>query len=72
MNNVTTTKVMYRDEEYTVIPRSGVLTSREKKDMAAYVLSIGELGIVVDDELYVSEGGMFHLSMKYCEKYNFI
>lgn len=73
VNNITTVKVMYKDQEFTVIPRGCiVLGIRAKQQMAAYVQSIGDIAFVVDNELYVSESGMFHLSMKHCDTYNFI
>ena len=71
MNNIATVKVMYKDQEFSVIPR-GSLGIRAKQQMAAFVQSIGDIAFVVDNELYVSEGGMFHLAMKYCDTYNFI
>jgi hypothetical protein len=63
-----TSKVVYRDQEFSVIPASA-LTPYQMRQMLEYVKNIGDVAFIVDREFYFDEGAFFNLTMKYHEKY---
>jgi len=69
-NQVTlqTHKVLYRDQEFSVIPNTA-LTLYTMRQMLEYVRNIGDVAFIVDGEFYFDEGAFFNLTMKYHDKY---
>lgn len=73
ISSVSLIKVAHYDRVFYLIPRTGnTITTSEQREMLRYIRSIGDDAFLVSDELYFSEEALFHLDMKYCDKYNFI
>jgi hypothetical protein len=68
---ITLVKVLYKDQEFSVIPK-GIISTIELIRMQTYLREIGDTAFVVDNELYFDQNGYFNLSMKYCDEYVFI
>lgn len=69
---INTIKVVYYDQNFTVIPKHTYLDYNKRISMLEYLREIGDVAFIVDGELYIDDGAYFNLSMKYCEEFVFI
>lgn len=64
-------KLKYYDNDFYVVPKN-TLSSEKMSEMVQLIQEIGDVAFIAEYEMYFSEPALFHLNMKYCDKYHFI
>lgn len=64
--------VNYYDQEFTLVTLNSGIRYDDMLKIVKYVQEIGDIAFIANSELYISPTGMFHVEMKYCDKYHFI